>query len=129
MIFNDQSGSMSGAPFDGVKAACEAIADMVFTDTESCPEDNQFEMVHTVFFESYSSMTSTNKKSEYLQRIRNERIKGGTAFDPCFNDILSKAEKCPNGSEFFILFLTDGQGGYAKLDFMKARLKALASEK
>ena len=44
-------------------------------------------MVHTVFFESDVHPTQTNKKYNYLERMKNERIEGGTNFLPCLTHI------------------------------------------
>ena len=85
MLFNDKSGSMSGTPFETLKKGCVELADSIFSEINE--EDNLFEMVHTVFFESDVHPTQTNKKDIYLERMRNERIQGGTNFYPCLQHI------------------------------------------
>ena len=84
MLFNDQSGSMTGQPFAAVKNACLTIADNIFA---ADPEDNAFEEVDLVFYQSRATRTTTSSKEEYLARVKRERVCGGTDFHPCYNEI------------------------------------------
>lgn len=80
MLFNDQSGSMSGKPFDALKEACIEISDDIF-------DGNKFEEVHTIFYESTCHPFVTTHKNEFLANVHNQRAGGGTGFINCFNHI------------------------------------------
>ena len=84
MLFNDQSGSMSGTPFDTLKKACLDLGEQIFGDDAA---SNTFETVDTVFFESYTHLQATNTKAVYMQHIQDSRVRGGTNFFPCFDTI------------------------------------------
>ena len=113
MLFMDQSGSMSGTPFETLKKGCIELADTVFSESDNFADDNLFEMVHSVFFESYVHPTVTNRKDIYLKRMKDERIRGGTNFFPCLSHIEQTLNtySVQNG-QFCIIFLTDGQGSW-----------------
>lgn len=104
MIFNDQSGSMSGKPFDALKKACIDIADRIF-------DDNKFEQVHTVFYESNVHPFTCQHKNEFVTNILNSTSYGGTGFINCFNHIEKTLREAEIGSEFSIIFFTDGCAG------------------
>ena len=84
MLFNDQSGSMSGTPFETLKKACLDLGEEIFGEDKA---SNTFETVDTVFFESYTHLQATNTKAEYMQHIQESRVCGGTNFFPCFDSI------------------------------------------
>jgi hypothetical protein len=111
MLFNDRSGSMSGSPFRALKEGCEGIADTIFSSDESKQgkEDNTFEKVHTCFYGSDLSIVSTDSKAEYVSNIKNANIDGCTNFVCCYDEILTHVNAADDGSEFYILFMTDGQ--------------------
>ena len=62
MIFNDKSGSMSGAPFTALKEACVGIADDIF-------DNNTFEKVHTIFYGSECYPLVTSDKETFVNNI------------------------------------------------------------
>ena len=84
MLFNDQSGSMSGTPFNTLKKACLDLGEEIFgTDKDS----NTFETVDTIFFNSVTNLSSTNDKATYLKVVGESYVTGGTNFFPCFKVI------------------------------------------
>lgn len=115
MLFNDRSGSMSGTPFESLKKGCLEIADSIFAENENNPDDNPFEMVHTVFYGSDATVYSTNKKSQYINNVKNSRVYGGTNFGACYEVITNHIRTAPAGAEFYIFFMTDGCDGGGNL--------------
>jgi len=135
MLFNDKSYSMKGAPWDALKKACTDLAESIFGSSGK-PEDNTFELVHTIFYDERSTVSSTNRKKQYLDRILKEPIGSTTNFVTCYDRILEKVNKARDGSEFFILFLTDGKdtcNSEAKRDKklmeMKKQLRLLSEQR
>ena len=110
MLFNDQSGSMSGTPFETLKKACLDLGEVIFS-ADGDKSRNVFEKVHTIFYNHVAHPTMTDDKAAYLQHIQSNYVTGGTDFCPCF-DVLAKTvkEHAQEGSEFVVMFFTDGQG-------------------
>jgi len=108
MLFNDRSYSMSGTPFETLKKACVTLAETVFSHDEASPEDNQFEQVHTYFYDNTIINMATSSKKAYVDYINNTHVNGSTNFAICYQEILKLVERATEGSEYFILFMTDG---------------------
>jgi len=108
MLFNDQSGSMSGTPFTTLKKACLDLGEVIFS-ADGDKSQNLFEKVHTIFYNHDAYPTMTDDKSEYLKHIQDNYVTGGTDFFPCF-DVLAKTVNnyAQQGSEFVVMFFTDG---------------------
>jgi len=108
MLFNDQSGSMHGTPFETLKKACLDLGEVIFS-ADGDKTQNVFEKVHTIFYNHDAHPTMTDDKAAYLQHIKNNYVTGGTDFCPCF-DVLAKTvkEHAQEGSEFVVMFFTDG---------------------
>jgi len=106
MIFADKSGSMSGAPYRTLKQALLDLADQLFGETK---EENAFESVHTVFYNSEISAAVTNSKKSYLDHINSQVVTKRTNFVNCFEYIMQNLKKAADGSSFYIVFLTDGR--------------------
>ena len=108
MLFNDQSGSMHGTPFETLKKACLDLGEVIFS-ADGDKSQNVFEKVHTIFYNHDAHPTMTDDKAAYLQHIKNNYVTGGTDFCPCF-DVLAKTvkEHAQEGSEFVVMFFTDG---------------------
>lgn len=108
MLFNDRSYSMSGTPFETLKKACVTLADTIFSNDEATPEDNQFEQVHTYFYDNTIINMSTSSKNAYVDYINKANVNGSTNFAICYEQILKLIEQAAEGNEYFILFMTDG---------------------
>ena len=102
MIFNDQSGSMSGDPFECLKEANLLLADPIYNG--GC----KFESVEVVFYESYVHPVIAKDKAHFQKIIRDAHIRGGTCFSECFRHIRQRLERAKKGDEFTIIFFTDG---------------------
>jgi len=129
MLFNDESGSMWGKPFDSVVRSCEIIADKIFSNDERKPEENMFELVDLVFYDNQLRKRTTTSKRQFLQFSREEQREGGTNFTPCYNAIRERVNNIANDSTVYILFLTDGQASRKGVDELGAELKALKRTK
>tara|TARA_B110000285_G_scaffold141354_1_gene158140 strand:+ start:388 stop:891 length:504 start_codon:yes stop_codon:yes gene_type:complete len=112
MLFNDQSYSMEGTPFETLKKACLDLAEVIF-GADGDKSQNLFEQVHTIFYNHNAYPTMTDDKRAYLQHIHDNAVTGGTNFFPCF-DVLAETVKqyAQPGSEFVVMFFTDGQGSW-----------------
>lgn len=126
MIFNDQSGSMSGTPFNLLKEACLGITDMIF-------DQNGAPLFHTdvVFYGSdIASHARVGSKGEYEKAINGARCGGMTNFCCCFDLIKSTLLSAKDNSECYILFFTDGQDtcSGANLDPALAALQQFLKE-
>jgi hypothetical protein len=88
MLFNDQSGSMSGTPFETLKKACLDLAEVIFS-ANGDKSQNLFEKVHTIFYNHDAYPTMTDDKRAYIKHIQDNYVTGGTDFFPCF-DVLAK---------------------------------------
>lgn len=136
MLFNDRSYSMSGTPFETLKKACVTLADTIFSNDEATPEDNQFEQVHTYFYDNTIINMSTSSKNAYVDYITKTNVNGSTNFAICYEQILKLIEQAAEGNEYFILFMTDGLDNCngkpqlkTHLEQMSAKFKQLAATK
>lgn len=110
MIFGDQSGSMSGKPFDVLKAGCLDVARHLFNDDGDL-STQPFEKVHMIFYASkIEREVVTDDKKEYIDKIHEKFNWGGTYFRPCFERILETVKEIEDNAEIDIIFLTDGCG-------------------
>jgi hypothetical protein len=136
MLFNDRSYSMSGTPLATLKSACVSLADVVFSADESQPDDNHFEKVHAYWYDDSIINMATSSKSAFVDYINRHNCNGSTNFANCYREILKVVEEAPEGSEYYIMFMTDGldncngkQALKDQLGQMSARFKALAASR
>lgn len=72
---------------------------------------------------------TTKKKQAYLDLINSDFGWGGTEFYPCFKRIIELVKDAAPGSEFDIIFLTDGCGESLEQDKkFKNRCDQMVSE-
>jgi len=83
------------------------MADSLFSNFNY--DDNSFEEVHLVYYSSDLIPLVTKSKNEFLGQIDNTRVGGMTNFADCFDYIEERMLKAQKESEFFIVFLTDGE--------------------
>ena len=113
MIFNDQSGSMSGRPFDALQEANRAFADILFPEGE----EPAFEDTHLVYWHSSAYGVNCQSKQQFLSHLADtSRGWGGTNFECCFDYMRSKAPK--EEGTLAVIFLTDGCG-YGDVERLK----------
>ena len=85
MLFCDESGSMSGTPFNCMKEGLLALTDTIFGESEA---DNTFDEGHPIFWGSNVIPFKVTNKRDYLDKINNERCDGGgTDILKCLNHL------------------------------------------
>ena len=89
---------MAGTPFNALKKACTDMAGSIFGEDESNPEENMFEQMHTIFYGSDLSSSTTNRKSEYLATINSAKPSGRTNFVACYEKIMQMISAAEEGT-------------------------------
>ena len=89
---------MSGTPFTALKKACTEMAGSIFVEDDSKPDENMFEKVHTVFYGTDISSSTTNRKSAYLNNLNSAHCGGMTNFIICYEKIMKMTREAPEGT-------------------------------
>jgi uncharacterized protein with von Willebrand factor type A (vWA) domain len=76
----DKSGSMSGTPYNALKAGSNLVAKSVF-------ESKEFEHFITLFYDNQATPMIADTYEEYERKMNATNAGGGTSFYTCFNYI------------------------------------------
>jgi uncharacterized protein with von Willebrand factor type A (vWA) domain len=77
----DKSGSMSGTPYNALKAGSNLVAKSVF-------ESKEFEHFITLFYDSTVTQMIAKDYEEYERKMNATNAGGGTCFYTCFEHIM-----------------------------------------
>jgi hypothetical protein len=87
MLYNDESGSMHGNPFNAMIKANRDLADLIFSK-DGNKENHMFETVHLIYHGDNIDTFKTDSKEEYVKIVDSRRLNGNENFVQCFNHII-----------------------------------------
>lgn len=123
MLCLDNSGSMSGAPFNALKEGLLEYGESIY-------KGSYFQDVVTLFFNSTLKVQPCGSYKQLSQFISPVKADGGTNFGIVFAHITDYLKKNPHINDLSVIFFTDGCASYPKLEFdaMKIQVKKIKSK-
>lgn len=100
----DKSGSMSGTPYNALKAGSNLVAKSVF-------ESKEFEHFVTLFYDSNARPMVANNYEDYERQMNATTAGGGTCFFTCFDYVSKFCNENQGIRDISVIFFTDGQDG------------------
>ena len=108
-LFNDQSGSMYGRPIEALKQANLNLCDTLYVNDNEPSAGDKFEEVHLVFFGTNPKDYIARTKQDFKNLTNSIVATGAESFNHCHRIVDAVADRIPDGSEIYVIFMTDGQ--------------------